>query len=213
MALVELAGNPVARLLDGQLVGNGLSGLLAAAAGPTGAESGGGFLDMLAGLQIYIPLVIANLVVFLLFFAIIRRVLFERVRAHMVARRAELAQGRAEVAKLEVERDAARAALAAEQATLDKLAYERTQEQVRKGLERKAEAVQRAQDASQERVRDVRRQCAAEEGQALMEGRDVIRDLALEMVRIASAGTLEPRSIEGDVTAGIDRHLQAGAAS
>lgn len=183
------------------------TGLLAAAA----SKGDGGMLEMLGGLGIYIPLVVANIVVFLVFFVIIRSVLFERVRAHMKARDEELERGRADVDALAATRQQAVARVEAARAELEKQSYERTQEQVRRGQARKSEVVQKANEEALDQVNAMRRQVAELGDQVVVSARDQVMELALKALRLSTGGAVDLGRLEAALAKTIDAKVAGGA--
>lgn len=154
-------------------------------------------------LGIYVPLVIGNLVVFLVFFAIMRKLLFERVRGHMNERNAALEADRGAAAGKEADRDAKISELEASEAALEKEAYELTQAQVKSGVERKTASVQAAQATALKNLTKVREQCAASQVEVLASGGAVLHQLTLDLVGLASFGEIGGKRLDQAVSKGI----------
>lgn len=190
-------------------IGAGPWALLASEGG--GAAGGGGMLDTLHGLGIYIPLVIANIIVFLLFFFVIRSLLFQRVRRHMQARDEALKGEREKVAALSEEAASVKGELAGAKKALDAEAYECTQEQVRRGVERKAEALKKAHEEALAEVSEVRELCPKSEEEVLAGGHDAIVGFAGDVVRIATSGVLGPDAVRGEIEEGVAEYLRRSA--
>lgn len=124
-------------------------------------------------------IVLIQLTGFLITFLILKKLLFERVLAHLAARQAEEERRRHDIEAARKELESAEAKLRARLAELEKQAYEQTQAEVRAGLKRKADLLQEAQDRAQADLSRVRAEVAAERRGALARIERDIRELAL----------------------------------
>ncbi len=136
-------------------------------------------MDVLHDLGIRGPLVALQILGFLLTFAVLKLLLFDRVRRQLAARAADEARGQKEIAAGRQGAAAAEAVLRERQAEIEKEAYERTQTEVRTGLKKKADLVAEAHDQAHAALLASQETLAAERQSALGGlGREVA-DLAL----------------------------------
>jgi hypothetical protein len=173
---------------------------------PPLASGGGGLFEQLG---IFPNLVVANAIIFLFVFLVLKVILFDRVRAHMAARDEELSGLHKTVQAHVDERKESEGALAAVKAKLDAACYEETQKQVREGVLRKASAIQAAQKSSLAKISDARDVCARRKTAAVTEGHEMVVEVALEILAAATAGVLDSgdarANLQGLVAAGISR--------
>jgi F0F1-type ATP synthase membrane subunit b/b' len=125
------------------------------------------------------PLLWVQLVGFLIMFAILKTLLFDRVRRFMAAREAEEERRRHELAHAEKDLESAEAAMRARAAEIEKQAYERVQAEVRAGIARKGELLEEAHGHARADLARVRASLGSDRTAALAHLGDDVRELAL----------------------------------
>lgn len=147
--------------------------------------------DVLKQLAIDGRLLLFQIVAFLITWAALKVFLFDRLRAHLAARRGEEERLRADTATRKKDVESASATLAARQAEIDKAAYDLVQQEVRVGVKRKADAVAAAQDRARELLVKRRAEVGAEHDRLLEHWREEMVDFAVLL-----AGQLLDRKLD-----------------
>ncbi|GIW71954.1 MAG: hypothetical protein KatS3mg102_1496 [Planctomycetota bacterium] len=169
--------------------------------------------EILEGLGIRWPLVVANIIGFLLVMAVFKQLLFDPIRAHLGRRRAELEQERQRTAQAEREHQAAERALAERRAEIERRAYERTQELVREGVARRTEALRQAHEQAHRILEQVERELEVERQAALERMREDVIELSLAIIRCATAPGFEPEGCREVVAQRVAARLGGGVAT
>jgi F0F1-type ATP synthase membrane subunit b/b' len=153
--------------------------------------------QILKAIGIRWELVLIQFLGFLIIFAILKSLLFDRVRAFMAARAAEEASERHELDRERKARAEAVARLEARLAEIEKQAYEATQAEVRSGLKRKTDIVQEAHERAHGELERSRSKLEAERAAALGRIEADIVDLAIFLAGQTMGRKLdEPRYAE-----------------
>jgi F-type H+-transporting ATPase subunit b len=140
------------------------------------------------------PVLLLQLLGFLIMFAILKFLLFDRVRRFMAAREEEERRERHELEAARKHLEAAEAKLKSRIAEVEKQAYEQTQAEVRAGLKRKADIVQEAQDRARAELERARSSVAAERAKGLERLKGDVADLAVFVASQAMGRKLETTS-------------------
>ncbi|HVY61977.1 MAG TPA: ATP synthase F0 subunit B [Planctomycetota bacterium] len=136
-------------------------------------------------------LVVAQLIGFLIAFAVLRHFLFGRVQKVLDDRAADEAKRKAGIASARKAAAEATAKLDARRAEIDKQVYEQSQVEVRAGQKRKSELVAEAIDKARQDVSEARGRLQGEHAHALAALQKDVVGLALEIASKATGRKLE----------------------
>jgi F0F1-type ATP synthase membrane subunit b/b' len=151
-----------------------------------------------------------QIVAFLITWALLKVLLFDRLRAHLAARRADEGQKRSAVELRRKEVDQAASKADARLAEIEKAAYERAQTEVRAGLKRKADAVAAAQDQARDILARTRVDVEKEHDRSLEGLQEQIAELAVFVASHVLERKLEGRELLRVAEAAVPSDLGRG---
>lgn len=152
-------------------------------------HEGGGILDSISGYPFFFKpvLVVVHMVAFLLFFLILKTLLFDRLFGFMTDRQSQIDSSLAAIREEQKKVAALQAQYDAAVAAADKQAYEKLQQIVRDAVTAKSEAVARAHADALEGAEAARESVAEEKGAALAALRTQVDAIAAQVLKTVGA--------------------------
>jgi F-type H+-transporting ATPase subunit b len=155
--------------------------------------------DILKDLGIHLPVLAVQAVIFLVTFAVLRRLLFERMMGFMTSREAEVGRALAAIRADRAELERLTGEYEAHIARIEKEAYARLQAALKEALEERARIAAEAQQQAAAQVKAALAEIGREKREGLAALRKEVQGLTRQAVERVVGVTLDAASLDDSI--------------